>query len=95
MDQTPDLDQRLQPRLRDQRLRFLKKASVLLTRSESNPYSQKAVAQHVGVCIRTLHRWEQGASKPSLDQWDRWCAVLDLDFIELLTEARNAASAPS
>ena len=86
MDHTHDFDRRLRKRLRNERLWLLKKSDHTLRRLERNPYSQKGVAQRIGVCAETLRRWEQGSGAPTLDQWDAWCAELYHDFSALLTE---------
>ena len=93
MDQIRDGDRRLAVQLWEERRALFFKASVVGLRRERNPYARVVVARRLGVSKYRLERWEKGHSHPTQEQRARWCAALDLDFVELLKGLQDASNA--
>jgi transcriptional regulator with XRE-family HTH domain len=49
-------------------------------------WAQYEVSERLGVALRTFSRWESGERKPDIDEFIRWCRVLEVDPAELVGE---------
>jgi DNA-binding XRE family transcriptional regulator len=50
-----------------------------------------SVAKEVGVSVRTIRRWEQGESEPSISQWCDYVVACDISTSQAFHSEMNLA----
>ncbi len=57
---------------------------------ENNSYSQRDLAEILGVSIRTVVRWEQDKSKPNPEDVKRIASLMGISEEELLNDSKDS-----
>ena len=57
---------------------------------ENNSYSQRDLAEILGVNIRTVVRWEQDKSKPNPEDVKRIASLMGISEEELLNDSKDS-----